>query len=65
MADFPKIGVFRNDQPIILRPAPNGGWIVSQGAERMGEMASEIGAYTTAKEMLDALAFAMMVEESR
>ena len=54
--DKPEIGAFQMDEPIQIRMLPNGGWVVSQRGMEPGKMGLELGAYSTAKEMLDVLA---------
>ncbi len=54
--DDPDIGVFNTNTPIQLRRLSNGGWVVSQAAPERGMMGLELGAYSSAKEMLDTLA---------
>ncbi len=43
------------DAPIMLRVFPNGGWVVSQGSPEPGLKGRELGAYSSAQEMLDSL----------
>lgn len=59
--DKPKIGEFWNDKPLLITPFPNGGYTVQQGG---GEMmrGAELGAYSNAQDMLDALANALISE---
>jgi hypothetical protein len=52
--DTPSMGAFRNDRALIIEPAPNGGWTISQ-AGSMGERHALIGAYSDAADMLAAL----------
>ncbi|MGI3163099.1 hypothetical protein [Pseudooceanicola sp. 200-1SW] len=56
---FPKIGAFSTEDPLILRMMPNGGWVISQRSDDTRLMDKELGAYSTAREMLDALASAL------
>jgi len=55
-----KIGAFRTDMPLILEWYPNGGWIIRQGPPEQGMMGTRLGAYGSAKEMLDALRSALV-----
>lgn len=57
-----KIAAFRNDAEIILKPFPNGGWVVSSATGEWS-MGVGLGAYSSAKEMLDALASALVDAE--
>ena len=41
--------------PLRLERFPNGGWLVSQGGPEPGFMGKRLGAYSSAREMLDAL----------
>ena len=50
-----KDGFDPSDGPIILRVFPNSGWVVYQGAPEPGLMGKELGAYSSAQEMLDSL----------
>ncbi len=43
------------DGPLVLTSFPNGGWIVTQGVPESGFAAKELGAYSSAREMLFAL----------
>lgn len=54
----PKIGAFRSDQSLTIRPAPNGGWVV-YGVNRTGELNVMLGAYGSANELLSALSQAL------
>lgn len=63
MSTFPKIGAFTKNKPISLRATPNGGWIVSQQSSER-EYPVEIGAYSTAAEMLEALSSALDIQSS-
>ncbi len=53
--DKTEIGVFDVNDPIQLRRLPNGGWVVSQRGMDAAKMGLELGAYSTAKEMLAVL----------
>jgi hypothetical protein len=59
-----KIGVFEIGAPLILIPMPNGGWVVKQNGERLGVMETDLGAWTTAEEMLEVLRFHLTLEET-
>ncbi|WP_010137352.1 hypothetical protein [Oceanicola sp. S124] len=61
-SDHPTIGVFKLDEPLILRPLPNGGWVISQRSADMSIMGRELGAYSTTREMLNALSFALVLD---
>lgn len=50
-----KMGVFKNDEPLMIESYPNGGWVITQRGESPGVMPNPIGAYSSAKDMLDAL----------
>lgn len=54
----PTIGVFSRKDGIVLREAPNGGWIAYAYKDPIIS-GSVIGAYSCASEMLDALADAL------
>ena len=49
------LGAIKADRPLQLMPFPNGGWTIiqSEGPQLRGR---EIGAFSNAKDMLDALA---------
>lgn len=51
MADLTKINP---NESLMLNPFPNGGWTISQRSGT-GQMPTEIGAYSDADSMLDAL----------
>lgn len=53
--DEPVVGVAADHQPVMLFPAPNGGWVVH------GNEGDVIGAYTTSAEMIAALSMALGV----
>lgn len=57
---FPRIAVFNTDAPIILEMAPNGGWIITQQADSRC-VPNRLGAYSSAEDMLGALAEALGV----
>ncbi len=55
-AGYPSIDAFDpTAAPLMLKMFPNGGWIVSQGSPEPGMMGKELGAFSSAQEMLDAL----------
>ena len=54
--DKMEIGTFDVNEPLQLRRLPNGGWVVSQRAKDPARTGLELGAYSTAKEMLTVLA---------
>lgn len=56
------IGMFSIEKPLGLRKLPNGGWVVYQPGHACEE-AEELGAYSTAKEMLAALTAALIPYE--
>jgi hypothetical protein len=58
MRDHPTIAPFTTDQPIVIEMYPNGGWVVSQSGDARC-VSDRLGAYGSAKEMLDALTFAL------
>lgn len=51
----PDIGAFNAADPLSLRMVENGGWVVSQHAGKSGVIPRDLGAYSCAREMLDAL----------
>ncbi|KHQ50285.1 hypothetical protein [Mameliella alba] len=51
-----ELGPFEPGRAIILQPTPNGGWVVSQQANRLGDTVN-MGAFSSANEMLDALEY--------
>jgi hypothetical protein len=53
------IGVFKTDQPIMIEPYPNGGWVVTQRDENPSIQPVRLGAYSTAEDMLSALSDAL------
>ena len=55
-----KIGTFSLDDRLVLTPFPNGGWVVSalEGASHLGS--NDLGAYSTAEAMIDALSSALI-----
>ncbi|OWV39403.1 hypothetical protein [Mameliella alba] len=54
MSKKSELGPFEAGRAIILQPTPNGGWVVSQQANRLGDTVN-MGAFSSANEMLDAL----------
>ena len=58
--NYPSIGVFKTDQPLQLKPMPNGGWVVSQGPADPGFMATDLGAYSSAQDMIQVLGDALV-----
>lgn len=56
------LGPFKNDMPLMLISYPNGGWTIVQQATEMGRMSKDLGAFTTAGEMLDALRAALAAD---
>ena len=54
MSDRPYLAPFSNDGAIILRPMPNGGWVVEQPG-MPGEMARPLGAFGNGAHMITAL----------
>ena len=57
---FPAIAPFNTDAPITLEMAPNGGWIATQQADSRC-VPNRLGAYSSAEDMLRALAGALGV----
>ena len=53
------LGVYPTDAPLVLTPAPNGGWIVSWKSSIPGDADRVIGAFTNAFDMIEVLAFAV------
>ena len=57
---FPVIGVFTANEPIQIEMMPNGGWVVTQRDPDRGVMPSNLGAYSSAQDMIDALRHALI-----
>lgn len=57
------IGKFNPGKELILKRAPNGGYIVSAHNGELGIMPDVIGAYGSAEEMIAALEVALTGEE--
>lgn len=55
-----KIGVFKADVPLTLTPCQNGGWVVTQGTAGAMIIPANLGAYSHAEDMLDALSEALV-----
>jgi hypothetical protein len=47
--------IFKMNEPIFLEPMPNGGWVVRGGSTVPGALGRDIGAYSSAADMLDDL----------
>lgn len=60
---YPQIGAFKLDEPLVLIPAPNGGWIVEQRDSDPGCRSVLLGAYSSASDMLSVLSGALVVGE--
>lgn len=58
----PYLGSFRLDRPLILTPAPNGGWTVTQQMKERTPQQT-IGAFGNAQDMLTALTWALKALE--
>ena len=50
------------DKPMILTPFPNGGWTIVQGGKDFGGIPLDVGAYSNATDMIDALSLALIDE---
>jgi len=61
--EFPFIGAFMRMIPLELVPMQNGGWIVRQSSTERGLMGTDLGAYTTTREMLSALTSSLDSQE--
>lgn len=59
-----KIDAFSLDADLILRPAPNGGFAVYERGSKREVMDRLIGAYSSSKDMLDALSEALSYDDS-
>ena len=59
------IGTFSTKSDLILTPAPNGGWIISEKSDLGGVEPKVLGAFSTASEMLRSLEFALANPEAR
>ena len=55
LSELFKEGFDTTDATIMLKVFPNGGWGVYQGAPEPGMMGKELGAYSSAQEMLASL----------
>lgn len=59
-----KIDAFESDKPLMLIPYPNGGWVIEQPEPaHTGINAKNLGAYSSAEDMLQALDVALSGEE--
>ena len=51
---------FNENQQLRLRRMPNGGWVVSGASADVGRMDDDLGAFSSAEEMLAALSEALV-----
>jgi hypothetical protein len=53
------IGPFSTSSDLILTPAPNGGWIISEKRDEYDTGPKVLGAFSTTSDMLRSLEFAL------
>lgn len=58
-----EMGEFKIDEPLILIPYPNGGWVIEQRDMSGMLVPSKVGAYSCAEDMLHALKAVLVGED--
>lgn len=60
----PYLAPHKRGEPLILRPMPNGGWVVSKNPDFPGMGADDLGAFGSARDMLTALSNGLLNPET-
>ena len=63
MSKRPFLDAFEATDVLMLKPAPNGGWVVGADKGDPGARPRTVGAFTDAQDMIDALSSALLPED--